>query len=123
VFNGSSGPFVVQVHPKEAHERLAAQQATFLCPSTIRDTFEEALVRVALRENFPVSDIVRRATLTPQAVAVIVPRLFRMNIHEASLFPDVAGYALFVADNVRMLIQTSGDWMAALRGLERTNWL
>jgi hypothetical protein len=47
-----------------------------------------------------------------------------MNIHEASLFPDLGGHARFVMDTVHVFKGIGdGKWLAALEGMEKLNWL
>ncbi len=137
-YSESKIPFVAMVHPEVVHERVTAQQGTFLCPSHISIPFEDALLLLPTEgskhaspaqqafgaPNFPLDQLVRKVVFSEKAAQEILPRLLRMNLHEASLFPDVHGYAQFVIDNVQILAKSGHtDWLVALEGLERLKWL
>jgi hypothetical protein len=124
--------------PEVVHERVTAQQGTFLCPSHISIPFEDALLLLPTEgskhaspaqqafgaPNFPLDQLVRKVVFSEKAAQEILPRLLQMNVHEASLFPDVHGYAQFVIDNVQILAKSGHtDWLVALEGLERLKWL
>lgn len=119
-FRKEHGFFVAPVHPSLVNERMAAQQGTFVCPTTIYEPFERCLTMPAVGRNFPIDNLVKKLIFTPAAIQEIYPRLVRMNIHEASLYPDIHGYARFLSDNVlRIKRSKSRDWLVEFEGLER----
>jgi hypothetical protein len=115
--------FVAPVHPSLISERMAAQQGTFVCPTTIYEPFEKCLTAPAVGRKCPIDDLVKKLILTPAAIQEIYPRLVRMNIHEASLYPDIHGYARFLSDNVQRIKRSKDrDWIVEFEGLERLKW-
>jgi hypothetical protein len=115
--------FVAPVHPRSHSERLAAQQGTFLCVGNVDRSFRDNVVTC-------VPDIIRqgvfqRIIIDPQAGIEILARLSVMNIHSASLFPDLHGYAEFIENSV-LLFGKDGQQMERhldFESLERLGWL
>ena len=115
---------VAPVHPPAVHERMVAQQGTFLCQGNIIRSFEWNLKALVEGRNFPLASAVRKLVFTPSAALQIFPRLAKMNIHEASLFPDLAGHARSVIDTLHILKAIdNGKWLSALEGMEKLDWL
>jgi hypothetical protein len=92
-------PLVAPVHPRTHNERLAAQQGTFLCYADIESSLEGNIDPSFFQKDVypppepeypPISFLKLR--IDPAAAVGILARLSAMNIHQASLFPDLSGY-------------------------------
>lgn len=96
-FNGS-GLVVSALAPLES-QRLSNQQGVFLLSGAQELTFLESL-----EEMMSGSDKwCRRIRFDEQLVNEAEDRLFQMNIHPLSLFPDLEGLAAFVRQKTRLL--------------------
>lgn len=111
--------FVLPVHPLKIDSRMAAQQASFLIPTTIYEGFERCLT---LQES-KAHDLVTKFVLSDVAIEEVQRKLVRMNIHEASLFPDIHGYARLVSDSIQAFKRLpSSNWVVKLQALEEFKW-
>lgn len=89
---------VCAISPPEFNPRLASQQGVFLLNCAEELTFEESLTRMMTGQTgwLKTFDI-------PNSAAVnIEERLFQMNIHEQSLFPDMQGLAGLIRQKARL---------------------
>lgn len=108
------GYFVAPLRPDRYNERQNAQQAIFLCPSSLDYPFETIFVQPpdfsatmagekgdyeTLKQNL--RRLVRFARINEKGAKEIVPRLQRMNINAASLFPGIDGYAQSIKEILR----------------------
>ncbi len=122
-FQRAKGFFAVPVHPSIISERMAAQQGTFLCPTTIYESFERCLLTIPKTAKYSIDHLVQKLILTDRAIEQSFGKLTKMNIHEASLFPDIHGYARFLSDNVQKFKRSkSRDWIVEFESLERLKW-
>jgi len=89
---------VCAASPPTFNPRLAAQQGVFLLNCAEKLSFKESLTKMMA----PCSGWYETFDLTVDAVSEIEWRLFQMNIHEQSLFPDMEGLAGFIRQKTRL---------------------
>ena len=110
--------FVAPVHSVKVDARMAAQQACFLIPTTIYEPFEKCLT-----QQIGSNDVVTKLLLSEEVITEAQRRLIRMNIHEASLFPDIHGYGRLVTDSIQALKRHPvQNWHLKLEALESFRW-
>ncbi len=91
--------FVGFALPPIQNLRLSNQQGVFLLNCAEGLTFSDSLIKMMKEYNHSWCRLFRiPACLLPE----IEKRLFRMNIHELILFPDLAGLAGFLDQKVRL---------------------
>jgi hypothetical protein len=102
---------------------MAAQQGTFLCPTTIYEPFEKCLLSLPKAVKYNIEMLLQKLILSERAIEESLGKLTKMNIHEASLFPDIHGYARFLSDNAQRFKRSkSKDWIVEFESLERLKW-
>jgi hypothetical protein len=89
---------VAPVEPFRTSERLTVQQGLFLCPTTLRATFEVSLKRtlkqVPQYRGLPRhEDLIHKLAVGRQARVDLLRRLHQMNITYATLFPGLDGFS------------------------------
>lgn len=97
--------FVAPVQPFVMNERLAVQQGMFLCPFSLKLSFEEMFV---IPEGFAATfdqkndslrtDFAQKFVIAPGARSEILRELHRMNISSAALFPGLHGFARYIKE-------------------------
>jgi len=111
----NSKPLVYPVNPERMNARLTIQQGVFLCTSRIDLSFEDNLKCMVTAESSP-----------PPIVKFVVPHkarneflseLKRMNIYNASLFPDLGGLATSLGDRFEVLFKDFDIPEAALKNV------
>ncbi len=83
---------VAPANPKRMNERMAAQQALFLCQLNPQIRFYDALLGMILRDETPQVPCVRKLNVSQEQRITFLHELKRMNITAASLFPGLEGY-------------------------------
>ena len=76
------------VNPFRLNERVVAQQAVFLCPGNVEESFDDNLANM----NPPPHKIIC-IRIGPQTREEFIKELERMNISRAVLFPGLEGFA------------------------------
>ena len=89
--------FVAFALPSVQNRRLSSQQGALLFNGPEKPTFEESLFTMMSGSK----KVWYRRFLIPNTLAGIEEKLFQMNIHELSLFPDIQGLAGFVRQKLR----------------------
>jgi hypothetical protein len=117
--------FVAPVHPRSHSERFAAQQGTFLCVGDVDLSFHENVSHCVPLEDIPGQGVFRKLVINPQAGIEILARLSVMNIHSASLFPDLRGYVRFIENSLLLFGKDDQQQERHLdfESLERLGWL
>lgn len=88
-------------------------------PSTTHEGFERCLGTL----DTPGTDLVIKFVLSDEVINQAQSKLIRMNIHEASLFPDIHGSARLVSDSVQAFKRVPSDsWFVKLEALESFKW-
>jgi hypothetical protein len=113
---------IFPTNPLQLHQRLAAQQGLFLCPTDISATFEENLSAIdgsSSRNN--VVKIVLKGSC--RARKSLLYSLYRAGISRAVLFPDLDGFARGLGSKTPVFLKmreqlTTGARIPSTRGLE-----
>jgi hypothetical protein len=86
---------IVLASPFRLNERIAAQDAVFLCNLSHVSEFDLSLLRMVVDPNLPDRPPIRKLVIKAERRRRMdfLRELHRMNIHSASLFPDLAGFA------------------------------
>ena len=96
--------FVRPINPLLLHQRLIIQQGVFLCPGNIENSFVKNLK--ALKDWNKENHIIRiNFKLTKNQRNLALLELHRMNIHRASLFPGLDGFAQSLKQKVVLFEQ------------------
>jgi hypothetical protein len=84
--------------PPSFNPRLASQQGVFLLNCAEELSFNSSLIRMMGSRSgwFKTFDV------AAEAISEIEPKLFQMNIHEQSLFPDIEGLAGLIRQKTRL---------------------
>lgn len=90
---------VAVASPPAFNPRLASQQGVFLVNCAESLTFGESLNRMMASHK---AVWCKRLDISIDAIQHIEQKLFQMNIHEQSLFPDMEGLAGFIRQRVRL---------------------
>ena len=85
--------------PPTFNHRLASQQGVFLANCVEELKFTESLNKMMAQSN---TEWCRLFDISVGAVPDIEKRLFQMNIHEQTLFPDMEGLAGFIRQKIRL---------------------
>ncbi|MGA2796140.1 MAG: FRG domain-containing protein [Thermoguttaceae bacterium] len=95
IFIKNTTPFVLPIEPPRANARLLIQQGLFLCPGAANKGFEENLLFDGdpnrMRDN--IHKIIIENHIRDEALT----ELDRMNINQATLYPDLQGFATSLA--------------------------
>ena len=96
----SPASFVAALNAERMNERLTIQQGVFLCPGNIGQSFEKNLISMQPRKGSIVKFVIphseRNKALT---------ELKHMNISNATLFPDLGGFAESLNDRFELLFK------------------
>ena len=84
---------IVRVEPTRNNERMAAQQGVFLCKLLHQATFSQTLMRMIVHPEVPGQPVLRKLELQAGSRKEFLKNLRAMNIHRASLFPGLDGFA------------------------------
>lgn len=85
--------------PPAFNPRLASQQGVFLVNCVEELSFAESLNRMMSQAN---TEWCKMFDIAVESVGEIEQRLFRLNIHEQTLFPDIEGLARFILQKIRL---------------------
>ncbi|MBI3666581.1 MAG: FRG domain-containing protein [Acidobacteria bacterium] len=117
--------FAAPVHPRTHNERLAAQQGTFLCIADVDLSFGDNVTKHMPVNELSGMSLVHRLEIARGAATEFLERLSSMNIHSASLFPDLQGYTRFIEQC--LLLFGAGDRQQEphldFESFERLGWL
>jgi len=89
---------VCAASPPALNLRLASQQGAFLLNCAEDRSFNESLIKMME----PCSGWYKIFDLDAGAISEVEQRLFQMNIHEQSLFPDMEGLAGLIRQKIRI---------------------
>ena len=78
---------------------MAAQQGFFLCKLVGQATFNQMLMTMMIHPDTADQPVVRRLEVSGKSRIGFLKRLRAMNIHRASLFPDLDGFCRFLSLN------------------------
>jgi hypothetical protein len=80
---------IVRINPLEMNARMAAQQGILLCKLFHEAYFSVTLMHMISHPYIPDQPVLRKLEVPTSLRADFLRRLEEMNIHSASLFPDV----------------------------------
>ena len=89
---GTDQAVVVRVDPPKNNERMAAQQGVFLCRLFYEAPLTGTLMRMMIQQ-IPDRPVIRKLELNTAYRIEFLQKLKAMNIHRASLFPGLDGFA------------------------------
>lgn len=84
---------IIKVDPLRSNERMAAQQGVFLCKLFHQASFSQTLMRMMIHPETPSQPVLRKLELHAACRKEVLRNLRAMNIHRASLFPGLDGFA------------------------------
>jgi hypothetical protein len=84
---------IVRIDPIKSNERMAVQQGIFLCKLLHEASFSQTLMRMMIHPQTPNRPVVRRLEVESSRRKEFLKNLRAMNIHRASLFPGLDGFA------------------------------
>jgi hypothetical protein len=88
LYMNNTHTFVGWENPVQIHRRLHLQQGVFLCPGSIRESFEYNLFHPYKRST---RDI-RKVIFKPNDLRLAFKKYYRMNLTRESLFPGLDGF-------------------------------
>jgi hypothetical protein len=120
----SRTPLLAPVHPRTHNERLAAQQGTFLCIGDPDSSFLDNLLTCMPGTLVNDQNVIHKLVIDHGAAPEILGRLATMNIHRASLFPDLQGYAQFIENSLVLFGMPSSHYNQNIdfESFERLGW-
>lgn len=120
----SRTPMLAPVHPRTHNERLAAQQGTFLCVGDPDASCLDNLLACMPGTLVKDQDVLHKFVIDHSAAPEILGRLTTMNIHRASLFPDLQGYAQFIENSLVLFGMRSSYYSENIdfESFERLGW-
>jgi hypothetical protein len=89
----SDGAVIIKVDPLQSNERLATQQGVLLWNLFPEAFFFGALMRMMIHPETPDQPVVRKLEVEAGCRTEFLTNLRAMNIHRASLFPGIDGFA------------------------------
>jgi len=92
--------FVVPLNAERMNERLTIQQGTFLCPGNIGKSFNENLISLQ-----PTAGSIVQFLIPHKERNKVLTELKHMNISNATLFPDLDGFAKSLNDRFELLFR------------------
>ena len=93
LLNAGNPNVVVVANPVRMNERVAAQQALFLCDLNHLGSFTVTLQQMLAVRMPPPSPVIWKFVISTDERVHIIRELNRMNINGASLFPGLDGFA------------------------------
>ena len=89
----SEEPVIIVVNPLRTNERIDAQQGVLLCRLLHLASFSQTLMGMMIRPETPDQVVVRKLEVEASRRVEFLTNLRAMNIHRASLFPGLDGFA------------------------------
>jgi hypothetical protein len=85
-------PAIIEINPRRTNERMAAQQGFFLCSLQREASFNQIVMTMMFHPEPPEFPVIRKLEIGVDLRIEFLKRLRAMNIHRASLFPDLDGF-------------------------------
>jgi hypothetical protein len=99
---------VIPANPMRMNDRMTAQQGHFLCNLSHGESFDISLFRM-LQNSTTTERPVRKLVLEQDGRIAMLKELRRMNIHSASLFPGLDGFARSLGIELECRIEKDKD--------------
>jgi hypothetical protein len=95
---------IVRASPRELNERMLTQQGELLCNLRHGTAFSTVLLGMLIHPSKVERQVVSRIVVSRENRIDFLRELRRMNIHEASLFPGLDGFAKSLGVNLDILV-------------------
>jgi len=95
---------IVSASPKQLNERMLIQQGELLCNLRHGSAFSTILLGMLIHPSKVQRQVVSKIKVKKERRAEFIERLHRMNIHEASLFPGLDGFARSLGVRLDILV-------------------
>jgi hypothetical protein len=102
-------PVIVQLDPLRASDRMAAQQGFFLCKLYDEPFFWQIVMSMMIHPDVPERAVVKKLILNSECRIGVLRRLREMNVHSASLFPGLDGFAKSLALDLEIKVHDCGE--------------
>ena len=100
LLEGDNPHVIVSAMPIQLHERMLTQQGQLLCTLRHDVGFSTTLLGMLIRPSLVERQVVSKVVLKRDQRITFLEELRRMNIHSASLFPGLDGFARSLAVNL-----------------------
>jgi hypothetical protein len=115
LFRPNNPAVIVPVNPVRMNYRMTAQQGHFLCNLSHGESFDVSLFRM-LRNSATRKPPVRKLIVEQENRIAMLKELRRMNIHSASLFPGLDGFARSLGIHLEMGLEADKDrWRRSVK--------
>jgi hypothetical protein len=104
LFDDTNPNVIVMVNPIKMNDRTAAQQGVFLYDLSHTGAFDLPLLQMLVMPALPTSPVIWKFIIKPAERVRFLRELNRMNIHAASLFPGLDGFARSLKLNLEVEI-------------------
>ncbi len=109
LFDAQSPNVIVHASPMQLNERMRAQQGVLLCTLNHGVSFSPVLLGMLVHPIPGARQTVSRIQISRRKRIEFLEHLLRMNIHEASLFPGLDGFARSLGVNLDIRVQRQLD--------------
>jgi hypothetical protein len=115
LFEPNNPSVIVPANPLRMNDRMTPQQGHFLCNLSHGESFDVALFRM-LRNSRTRKPPVRKLIVEQDCRIAMLKELRRMNIHSASLFPGLDGFARSLGIHLEIGLEADKDsWRRAFK--------
>jgi hypothetical protein len=104
ILGGEKAFAIVPADPMQLNERMIAQQGQLLCNVGKSTGFTNVLLGMLINTTPTKDQVISRSILKREHRIGLLEELQRMNIHRASLFPGIDGFARSLAVTLQMRI-------------------
>ncbi|HLJ13486.1 MAG TPA: FRG domain-containing protein [Bryobacteraceae bacterium] len=111
LLNESNISVVVLANPVRMNDRVAAQQGVFLCNFSHIEPLDISLLRMIVGPTPPKEPVIWKLAIRNTEKVQFLRELSRMNIHGASLFPGLEGFARSLRVELQMDVD---EWVQSL---------
>lgn len=104
LFNNDNPHVVVSASPLQLNERMLIQQGQLLCSLRHDVDFSTTLLEMLIHPSPMDEQVVSKVMINREDPLFFLEQLSRMNVHSASLFPGLDGFAESVAVNLAVAV-------------------
>jgi hypothetical protein len=108
LFKPNNPAVIVPVNPVRMNDRMTAQQGHFLCNLSHGESFDVTLFTM-LRTSRTRTPAVKKLIVEQEQRIEMLKELRRMNLHSASLFPGLDGFARSLAIHLEIGLEADKD--------------
>ncbi len=115
LFEANNPPVIVPANPLRMNDRMTQQQGHFLCSLSHRESFDVSLFRMLGNSRTRKPPVKKLIVEQHQRIAML-KELRRMNIHSASLFPGLDGFARSLGIHLEISLEVDKDsWRRSIK--------